>query len=132
MENKFGCSKPFSISIFIRQLITIRIAGALFIIGWNIVWTSLIMCFIKYVLRIPLRMSEEELLAGSNMVHGESAYVLGPCEAHEQLLAGQYIKRSDTLPADTESGGVIVGKNPHAEKGSASGSGNGVQEIKLD
>lgn len=37
----------------------LQIVGALFIIGWNLFWTSAIMLFIKYVLRIPLRMSEE-------------------------------------------------------------------------
>lgn len=56
---------------------TNRIVGAVFIMGWNIVWTSLIMCFIKYVLRIPLRMTEEQLLGGDGVIHGEAAYVLG-------------------------------------------------------
>jgi len=35
------------------------------------------MCFIKYVLRIPLRMSEDDLLAGDDAIHGEAAYVFG-------------------------------------------------------
>ncbi|KAK4552877.1 hypothetical protein LTR86_010009 [Recurvomyces mirabilis] len=52
----------------------LQIVGALFIIGWNLVWTSLIMCFIKYVCRIPLRMTEEELLIGDDAIHGEEAY----------------------------------------------------------
>ena len=52
----------------------LQIVGALFIIGWNLVWTSLILCFIKYVCRIPLRMSEEELLIGDDAIHGEEAY----------------------------------------------------------
>lgn len=60
-----------------------QVAGACFIIGWNLVWTSLIMLFIKHVLRVPLRMSEEDLLAGDDAVHGEAAYVFGPCEAHD-------------------------------------------------
>jgi ammonium transporter, Amt family len=54
----------------------LQIIGALFIIGWNIFWTSAIMLFIKYVLRIPLRMSEEDLLIGDGAVHGEEAYEL--------------------------------------------------------
>jgi Amt family ammonium transporter len=49
-----------------------QIVGALFIIGWNIVWTSLILLFIKYALRIPLRMSEETLMVGDDAVHGVS------------------------------------------------------------
>lgn len=52
----------------------LQIVGALFIIGWNIVWTSLIMLFIKHVLRIPLRMSEEDLAIGDDAIHGEVAY----------------------------------------------------------
>jgi Amt family ammonium transporter len=34
------------------------------------VWTSLILLFIKYALRIPLRMSDEELEAGDDAIHG--------------------------------------------------------------
>jgi hypothetical protein len=47
-----------------------QIVGGLFIIGWNIVWTSLILLFIKYALRIPLRMSDEELAIGDDAIHG--------------------------------------------------------------
>ncbi|RDW80414.1 hypothetical protein BP5796_05112 [Coleophoma crateriformis] len=94
----------------------VQIVGALFIIGWNMVWTSLILCFIKYVLRIPLRMSEEELLAGDSMVHGEAAYVLGPCEAHEHLLAGHYLRKTETGPQELSMGGVTMGQNPLAEQ----------------
>ena len=54
-----------------------QIAGAMFIIGWNAVWTSLILLFIKYVLRVPLRMKEEDLLIGDMAVHGEEPYVFG-------------------------------------------------------
>jgi Amt family ammonium transporter len=89
-----------------------RIVGFLFIVGWNIVWTSLVLCFIKYVLRVPLRMSEEALIAGDSIVHGEAAYVLGPCEAHEHLLAGHYIRRTDTGPGELGMGGVTLGRNP--------------------
>jgi len=52
----------------------VQLVGALFIIGWNIVWTSLILLFIKFVLRIPLRMSEADLLIGDDAIHGEEAY----------------------------------------------------------
>jgi Amt family ammonium transporter len=51
-----------------------QMAAFCFIVGWNVVVTSLICIFIKYVCRIPLRMSEEELLAGDDAVHGEAAY----------------------------------------------------------
>jgi hypothetical protein len=49
-----------------------QIVGGLFIIGWNIVWTSLILLFIKYVMRIPLRMTEEQLKIGDDAIHGVS------------------------------------------------------------
>ena len=52
----------------------LQIVGALFIIGWNLVWTSLIMLFIKYVCRVPLRYSDEQLLIGDDALHGEEAY----------------------------------------------------------
>lgn len=51
-----------------------QIAAALFIIGWNIVVTSIILLAIRLV--IPLRMSEEHLLIGDDAVHGEEAYAL--------------------------------------------------------
>lgn len=52
----------------------VQIVGALFIIGWNIGFTSAICLFIKYVLRVPLRMSQEALEIGDDAVHGEEAY----------------------------------------------------------
>jgi Amt family ammonium transporter len=62
------------------------------------------------------------------MIHGEAAYVLGPCEAHEHLLGGHYIKRSETGPGELGMGGVTLGQDPHVEKGS----GSGTQEVKQD
>ena len=59
-----------------RLCVPRQIVGALFIIGWNIVWTSLIMLFIKHVLRIPLRMSEEDLAIGDDAIHGVSSPLL--------------------------------------------------------
>jgi Amt family ammonium transporter len=35
------------------------------------------MCFIKYVCRIPLRMTDEDCLIGDDAIHGESAYTFG-------------------------------------------------------
>jgi Amt family ammonium transporter len=141
MGSKFGYSE--SLHLFALYLACLnrsyanckrRIVGALFVIGWNIVWTSLILCFIKYVLRIPLRMTEEELIAGSDMIHGEAAYVLGPCEAHEHLLAGNYIRRTGTqpgeLPMGGATGGVTIGQDPHADKDKISGSDT--PEMKRD
>lgn len=73
----FALSLPGgAVSGFGKQ-VGIQIAGALFIIGWNLVWTTIILLFIKYVLRIPLRMSEASLLVGDLAIHGEEPYVFG-------------------------------------------------------
>jgi ammonium transporter, Amt family len=88
------------------------------------------MMFIKYVCRIPLRMSDEMLMAGDDMVHGEAAYVLGPCEAHEHLLAGHYIKRSETGPGELSMGGVTVGHDPLAELDKNNGSPGSSHELE--
>lgn len=81
-------------------------AGAMFIIGWNLVWTSLIMLFIKHVLRIPLRMSEEQLLEGDDAIHGEGAYTFGPCEMHDH--GGGYIQ-GHAIDPQTNSGELGLG-----------------------
>ena len=51
-----------------------QIVGGFFIIGWNIVVTSIICVVINLV--IPLRMPEEQLLIGDDAVHGEEVYAL--------------------------------------------------------
>jgi ammonium transporter, Amt family len=73
-------------------------------------------------------MSEEELLAGSDMIHGEAPYVFGPCEAHEHLVAGHYVKRPEAGPGELELGGLILGQESHAPNNS----GSGTEEPKKD
>ena len=51
-----------------------QLAGALFIIGWNVVVTSIICVAINAV--VPLRMTEDKLEVGDDAVHGEEAYAL--------------------------------------------------------
>ncbi|KAK9138485.1 hypothetical protein Sjap_009079 [Stephania japonica] len=51
-----------------------QFVGAAFIIGWNVVATSIICLVIRLV--VPLRMPEEQLLVGDDAVHGEEAYAL--------------------------------------------------------
>lgn len=70
----FGLTNPGGAIDGNGKQVWLQIVGALFIIGWNLVWTSLIMLFIKYVLRIPLRMTEEQLEIGDDAIHGEVAY----------------------------------------------------------
>lgn len=48
--------------------------------------TSVILLFIRFVLRVPLRMSEEDLLVGDDAVHGEDAYAFG--DSRRSLLRG--------------------------------------------
>ncbi|KAD3068602.1 hypothetical protein E3N88_36482 [Mikania micrantha] len=52
----------------------IQLLGILFVVGWNIVTTSLICVAIGAV--IPLRLGDDELQLGDEQVHGESAYAL--------------------------------------------------------
>lgn len=51
-----------------------QLAGALFIVGWNTVSTTIILLVIR--LLIPLRMPEDQLLIGDDAAHGEEAYAL--------------------------------------------------------
>jgi Amt family ammonium transporter len=91
----------------------LQIIGALFIIGWNLVWVSIIMCFIKYVCRVDLRLSEDKLMLGDGAVHGEVAYcfdedVIGmPRSASDGMVSGS---------PDTSNHGTIEGRD--LEKGS--------------
>ncbi|KAJ9236925.1 hypothetical protein DTO169E5_5406 [Paecilomyces variotii] len=66
----------------------LQIVGALFIIGLNLFMTPLILYFIKYVLRIPLRMPEEVLLIGDDAIHGEEAYGFSLGSGHRSMLYG--------------------------------------------
>ena len=78
------------------------------------------MAFIKYVLRIPLRMSEEQLLVGDDAVHGEDAYAFG--DVQPSLLHGDTVRRP--VNGDGELG-IIQGESLNN-----SDSGNGKSEAK--
>lgn len=54
---------------FLKQLV-----AAMFVIGWNIVSTTIILLVIQ--LFIPLRMPDEQLEIGDDAAHGEEAYAL--------------------------------------------------------
>ena len=51
-----------------------QLAGALFIIGWDALLTSIILICIQFV--VPLRMTQELLVVGDDAAHGEEAYAL--------------------------------------------------------
>jgi Amt family ammonium transporter len=78
----FGLPNPGGAIAGNGKQVWLQIVGALFIIGWDGVWTALILYFIKYVLRVPLKMSDEDLLAGDNAIHGEDAYVFDEISPH--------------------------------------------------
>ncbi|KAK9141017.1 hypothetical protein Scep_010698 [Stephania cephalantha] len=66
-----------------------QVVGAAFIIGWNVVATSIICLVIRLV--VPLRMPEEQLLVGDDAVHGEEAYALwGDGEKYDETKHGWY------------------------------------------
>lgn len=68
-----------------------QLVGGLFVIGWNIVVTSLICVLIRLV--IPLRMSEKELLIGDDAAHGEEAYALwGDGEKYDSNVHGRSVE----------------------------------------
>jgi Amt family ammonium transporter len=58
-----------------HQVLT-QFLAALTIIIWDAIATTIIWMFIKYVLRIKLRLTDEELEVGDVAVHGEEAYPL--------------------------------------------------------
>ncbi|KAI5584578.1 hypothetical protein POPTR_006G102800v4 [Populus trichocarpa] len=65
-----------------------QVVAALFVIGWNVVSTTIILLFIR--LFIPLRMPEEQLAIGDDAVHGEEAYALwGDGEKYDPTRHGR-------------------------------------------
>ncbi|KAI3837943.1 hypothetical protein MKX03_037010 [Papaver bracteatum] len=70
-----------------------QIVVVAFIIGLNVVVTSIICLAIRVV--IPLRMSEEQLLVGDDAVHGEEAYALwGDGKKFDDLGSNKYDEES--------------------------------------
>lgn len=79
--------------------------------------------FIKYVCRVPLRLSEEELLIGDDAIHGEVAYYMAEdvvgVVPDPNLLHGQQPRH-----VDLETGGS-GSSSPHVNKLTS-------QEVKQD
>lgn len=69
-------------------------------------------------------MSEEELLAGDDVIHGGLEYVFEPCETQESLLTDHYIKDPKRELASLECVESRWDRTsnalPHAEKSSSS------------
>ena len=101
----------------------LQIVGFLFVIGWNIVWTSLICLFIKYVLRVPLRYNEDQLLIGDAEVHGELPYAFFHDGRHDyDAMYGQGRGGQETFDgADPEMGRAGKQNGSDGESGSQEG-----------
>ncbi|CAL4946391.1 unnamed protein product [Urochloa decumbens] len=66
-----------------------QVGGALFIISWNVVVTTLVCLVVRLV--VPLRMPDDELAIGDDAVHGEEAYALwGDGEKYDSTKHGWY------------------------------------------
>lgn len=67
-----------------------QVVAALFVIGWNLVSTTLILLFIRVF--IPLRMPDDQLAIGDDAAHGEEAYALwGDGEKYDAIRHGSHI-----------------------------------------
>ena len=114
----FGITNPGGAIDGNGRQVWVQIVGALFVIGWNAVWTSLILMFIKYVLRVPLRMSEEQLLVGDYAIHGEEPYVFSEERRHNVNNGVGAIPRATDL--ERNPGGIIMGETPSDRNASSS------------
>ncbi|CAO2195395.1 unnamed protein product [Urochloa humidicola] len=66
-----------------------QVGGALFIVSWNVLVTSLVCLVVRFV--VPLRMPDDELAIGDDAVHGEEAYALwGDGEKYDSTKHGWY------------------------------------------
>lgn len=74
---------------FLKQMV-----AALFVIGWNLVSTTLILLAIQ--LFIPLRIPVDQLEIGDDAVHGEEAYALwGDGEKYDPTKHGSSKKEDE-------------------------------------
>lgn len=72
-----------------------QLVGALFVVVWNVVVTTLILFAIKLV--TPLRMPDEQLMIGDDAAHGEEAYALwGDGEQYEATRNGPLLNSDVT------------------------------------
>jgi len=125
----FGLTNPGGAIAGNGKQFGLQLLGAVFIIGWNIVWTSLIMCFIKFVCRVPLRMSEEQLAIGDYAVHGEEPYTF----AHYNVKhpTPPLMQRRTTKKSDVEDNkGILMGKDPAQTSEKQVSSGDSITEVK--
>ena len=124
----FGITNPGGAVAGNGRQVGLQIAGACFIIGWNVVWTSLIMAFIKYVCRVPLRMPDAQLEIGDFAIHGEEPYTFEyynrkyvkglPVGYEHEHRHGQGLGDEEKGSGEGSSNeGVLMGKDPHEGRG---------------
>jgi ammonium transporter, Amt family len=82
----------------------------LFIVGYNIFITSFLCVVIKYVFRVPLRMSEEMLLIGDDAVHGEDAYTFNDFLEPEDPPRVRDLETGNVIPGESSSNGGEKGQ----------------------
>jgi Amt family ammonium transporter len=124
----FGAVNPGGAIDGNGRQVWLQIVGFLFIIGWNLFWTSAICLFIKYVMRIPLRYSDEQLMIGDAEVHGELPYAFFHDGKHD--YDAKWGRGSKSESADV---GNIQGE-PEAKvlEGRTMGFSNPPQELSED
>jgi len=102
----FGAKNPGGAIDGNGKQVWLQIVGAIFIVGWNIVWTSLILLFLSFI--VPLRMSEADLLVGDDAAHGEDAYCFeDPPTPLRNLGENPRSERTDEM-----GGPIIEGESP--------------------
>jgi Amt family ammonium transporter len=127
----FGLTNPGGAIDGNGKQVWLQIVGALFIIGWNIVWTSLIMCFIKFVLRVPLRMTQAQMEVGDYAVHGEEPYTFAHYNIKHDPPALMRKRTSRTVDEEMRvREGVLVGKDPESTVERVQSSGDSIREVK--
>jgi Amt family ammonium transporter len=126
----FGALSPGGAISGNGRQVWVQIVGALFIIGWNTVWTTILLLLIKLV--VPLRMTDEQLMVGDDAIHGEAVYVFGE-ELQMSLLHGDF---SRTQANHDNELGLTIGQTVEPKEGEVVttrktiGEGSGSEEIK--
>jgi Amt family ammonium transporter len=124
----FGVSNPGGAIEGNGRQVWLQIVGFLFIIGWNLFWTSAICLFIKYVMRIPLRYSDEQLMIGDAEVHGELPYAFFHDGKHEYDAKWGRGSKSES----TNAGNIQGETEAKVLEGRSMGSSQPPQEVSED
>lgn len=100
----FGITNPGGAIDRNGHQVWIQIVSALFVIAWNMAWTPLILLFIRFVLRIPLKFSDAVLAIGDDAIHGEAAYAYENLPFLERGAGGGHGAAADVAEDDKVNG----------------------------